>query len=421
MTYFTIRGGKPLAGEISINGAKNHVLKVLPASLLCRGTVTLTNVPAIEDVFRARELLGAVGSVIQERGPHELVVCSPERIKTAELPRTIAEQFRASLLFVGPILARNGRVRFPYPGGCVIGRRPIDLFLEGWRAMGVRISESKAGFDLRASRLRGIDYTFRIVSHTGTEGLLLTAVLATGKTVLRNAALEPEIVALARFLNSCGARIQGAGTPTLTIEGTGGTLLSGGSCVIIPDRLETGSFAILAGLLGSDVRITNCDPSHIESLIAHLHKAGVFIEQGVNWLHVRKAKKLMPVSLRTHEYPGFATDHQAPFTVLLTQAHGASLVFETVFEGRLSYVEDLNRMGAHITQCDLHRALVFGPTPLGARNLESPDLRAGIAFVIAALIAKGVSRIGNAYQIDRGYEKLDERLRTIGADITRED
>ena len=420
MSRFIIRGGHTLSGEISVRGAKNHATKMFPASLLCKDAVTLTQVPFIEDVARMRDLLSSIGYKTSHVKSGSLRIIPATHSLAAELPRSIAERIRPSILFAGPLLARGGRVRFPHPGGCVIGRRPIDVFLDGWRAMGAGIRENSAGFDIRARELRGIDYTFRFVSHTGTEGLMMTAVLAKGRTLLRNAALEPEVVALAKFLNSCGARIQGAGTPVVSIEGTGGKLLAGGTCRIMPDRLEAGSFAILAALLGKDVRITHCVPSHMEVLIAHLRSAGVDIQQGKDWLSITRPAKLLPVNVRTHEYPGFATDYQAPFTVLLTQAHGHSMVFETLFEGRLAYLEDLNRMGAHITQCDLHRAIVYGPAKLRSRDFESPDLRAGMAFVIAALVARVVSRIGNIYQIDRGYEKLDERLRALGADIIRE-
>ncbi len=418
---FIIRGGKTLSGEISVRGAKNHATKMFPAALLCKEPVLLTNVPAIEDVARMRDLLSFIGYETADIKSRSLRIIPAARSLAMELPRSIAERIRPSILFAGPLLARAGRAQFPHPGGCVIGRRPIDIFLDGWRAMGAAIRENSAGFDIRAKELRGIDYTFRLVSHTGTEGLMMTAVLAKGRTVLRNAALEPEVIALAKFLNACGARIQGAGTPLITIEGTGGKLLKGGACQILPDRLEAGSFAILAALLGKSVKITHCDPSHIEVLLSHLRSTGARIEQGANWLSITRAAKLLPVNVRTHEYPGFATDYQAPFIILLTQAHGQSMVFETLFEGRLAYLEDLNRMGARIIQCDLHRAIVSGPATLRSRNFESPDLRAGMAFVIAALAARGTSRISNVYQIDRGYEKLDERLRILGADIQRVD
>ena len=420
MSQFIIQGGKLLTGEIAVHGAKNHATKILPASLLFKDAITLMRVPHVEDTLRLRELLEAVGCKTEEKTAGTLRITPVTHIATHELPRSIAERIRTSVLFVGPLLARTGRAQFPHPGGCVIGKRPIDMFLDGWRAMGAKIKENTAGFDIQAKELHGIEYTFRSISHTATEGLMITAVLVKGKTTLRNAAREPEVTALAEFLNSAGAVIRGAGTSTITIQGNNRNLLKGITASIIPDRLEAGSFAILAALLGNHVRITQCEPQHLEVLLAHLRAAGASIEEGTDWISVSRARRLLPINIHTHEYPGSATDYQAPFTVLLTQAHGQAMVFETIFEGRLAYLEDLNRMGARITQCDLHRAIVFGPSKLRGRNLESPDLRAGIAFVIAALVARGASRIGNVYQIDRGYEKLDERLRGIGADITRE-
>ena len=410
-----------LSGSIPVRGAKNHALKLFPASILFAAPVTLSHVPEIEDVFCAGALLEKIGFTVTKRENRTYIISPPHPgVLSSLLEEKIADRIRASILFVGPLLARTGHARFPFPGGCVIGRRPIDLFLDGWKAMGARVRETGTTFDIRASVLHGADITFRVVSHTATESLMMTAVLAKGQTVLRNAALEPEVAALAEFLNKSGARIRGAGTSTIHIEGTGGKLLTKGACRVMPDRIETGGFLILGALLGKKLRVIDCEPEHVSALLEHLRLAGVSVKRGADWLEVSKPAKLTAVSMRTREYPGFATDHQAPFVVLLTQAEGQAMVFESVFEGRLAYLADLNRMGANIVQCDLHRALTFGPTPLRGRAVESPDLRAGMAFVIAALVAQGTSQIGNIYQIDRGYEKLDERLRAVGADIIRE-
>jgi len=419
MARFIIKGGRALKGEIHIRGNKNHALKVFPASLLFSSPVVIKNVPQIEDVFRSYDLLRGLGCDVKEVRGRSITITPPTQIEKRELHYDIAKRIRASILFVGPLLARAKKVRFPYPGGCVIGKRPIDLFLDGWRAMGASVRKFSDGLELTVRALHGTDYTFRKVSHTGTEGLMLTAVLAQGRTTLRNAALEPEVVALANFLNAGGARIRGAGTPTIVIEGTRGQLLRGAGCTIMPDRGEAGSMLILGSLLGQDMYIKNCVPEHLAILLAHLRFAGVHIEEGKDWLRVRRPKRISPVDVKTREYPGFATDHQAPFTVFLTQARGQSFVFETLFDGRLQYVEDLNRMGANIVPCDQHRVLVSGPTPLRGREMESLDLRAGLAFVIAALVARGTSYIENVYQIDRGYERIDERLRALGAHIKR--
>ncbi|MEK7481093.1 MAG: UDP-N-acetylglucosamine 1-carboxyvinyltransferase [Patescibacteria group bacterium] len=418
MAQFVIQGGKTLQGTIAVRGSKNHATKVFPASLLFETSFVVANTPLIEDIFRGHDLLRDLGFKVTSKDERSFEV-TPGALKKNELTRDIAERIRTSILFVGPLLARRKKVFFPHPGGCVIGKRPIDLFLDGWQAMGARIKQTPTGYAMTAQTLRGIDYTFRKPSHTATESLMMTAVLVKGRTVLRNAACEIEIVALADFLNKSGSRISGAGTPTITIEGTGGTLLKGTECTIIPDRLDAGTLAILGALAGNNMRITHCNPDHLSVLIAHLRAVGARIQQGEDWIAVSKAKTLKPLDIKTKEYPGFVTDYQAPFTVLLTQAQGQSLVFETIFEGRLNYIEDLNRMGANIIPCDPHRVIVIGPTPLHGRQVESPDLRAGLAFVIAGLIAKGESRIGNVYQIDRGYEKIDERLRKLGADIRR--
>lgn len=419
---FLIRGGKKLSGEIAVKGAKNAALKAMAAALLFENPVVLENMPLIEDVSRAGELLGGLGASIKKRGEGAIEI-DPRGAVQSELEQEIAKRLRASVVVVGPLLARGGKASFPYPGGCVIGRRPIDVFLDGWRAMGATIKMEKGnGFCVEAGKLRGADYTFRVVSVTGTETLMMTAALAEGRTVLRNAALEPEIPALARFLNSSGARIRGAGTPTIEIEGTAGKLLRAAEAFrMIPDRIEAGSFLILGAALapGDGLRISGCNPEHLTAVLAALRDAGARPEIGKDWVTVRRPEKLRAVNIQTREYPGFPTDLQAPFAVLMTQAEGESIIFETIFENRFGYAEDLKRMGANIFFADQHRIVVKGPTVLRGREIESPDLRAGLAFVAAALLAEGESKISNVYQIDRGYEKIDERLRKLGADIER--
>ena len=415
---FLVRGGKKLSGEIDVMGAKNSVLKAMAASVLFDGVVNITNVPLIEDVFRMRELLSDIGAEVREE--KRKLSISTDKLRGDTLKKSVSERLRASIVLAGPILARQGKVFFPYPGGCVIGKRPIDVFLDGWRAMGAHIKETSEGFEIKAKKLRGTDYFFRVVSVTGTETLIMTAALAEGKTVLRNAALEPEVSALADFLNRAGVKIRGAGTPTIEIDGTGGRLLKATEPFrVMPDRIEAGSFLILGAVLGKGIRINHCNPEHIMALISALHDAGVEVKIGEDWVETKKPDRFSPVNIKTREYPGFPTDLQAPFAVLLTQAQGESIIFESIFEGRLGYVEELKRMGAKIVPCDPHRVIIAGPTELQGREIETPDLRAGLAFVIAALLAKGKSVIGNVYQIDRGYERIDERLRRLGADIER--
>ncbi len=418
---FLIRGGKKLLGEIEVMGAKNAVLKAMAASLLFANQITIENVPQIEDVERMCELLMDLGAAIKKPDVRTVVIdCGG--VKEADLKTDIAKKLRASIVLAGPLLARSGRVAFPYPGGCVIGKRPIDVFLDGWSAMGAKVGNGRNAFEISAKKLRGADFIFRIASVTGTETLMMTAVLAHGKTILRNAACEPEIPALADFLNDSGAKIRGAGTSVIEIDGTGGRLLRARKPFrVIPDRIEAGSFLILGAALGKKVRVTNCNPEHLSALIIQLKDAGVDLKIGKNWVEVQKPNHLKAVDVKTKEYPGFPTDLQAPYAVLMTQAEGESMIFETIFEGRLGYAEDLRRMGANIVLCDPHRILIKGPTLLRGREMETPDLRAGLAFIIAALLAKGESIIGSVYQIDRGYEKIDERLRKLGAEIERVD
>ncbi len=408
-----------LEGEIEVHGGKNSVLKALPASLLFAGPVGFDNVPRIEDVFRMNELLTELGAKVSKKGKR-LFEVDPRTLKGTSLKKELAKSIRVSVVLAGPLLARAKRAAFPHPGGDVIGKRPIDIFLEGWRAFGAKIRANKEGYEISAKKIKGADFTFRQPSVTATETLMLTAVLAKGRTILRNAALEPEIPALAEFLNSSGAAIKGAGTPTMEIVGTDGRLLRAKKPFrIIPDRIDAGSFLILGALLGKKIKIKNCEPKHLETPIAVLESCGAKIKRGPNWLSVSRPRHLKSRDLKTKEYPGFATDLQAPYTVLMTQAGGQSLIHETVFEGRLNYIEELNKMGASITPCDPHRILVFGPTPLKGREIAAPDIRAGLAFLMAALCAKGESRIKNVYQIDRGYEKIEERLAKIGAEIKR--
>ncbi len=419
-------GKKTLRGSIPVRGAKNAALKMLSASPLFSGDVTYERVPDIEDIRRLLDLLlraGITNTVTKKKKQTaaSLTLSVPRTVRSI-LDREIAKRLRASIVLTGPILARTGKVSFPHPGGCVIGERPIDLFLEGYQSMGAKIRVERGMYVITApkSGLRGTTLFFRTPSVTGTETFLMTAVLAKGKTVIENAAMEPEIVALAEWLNDCGADISGAGTPTITVSG-GGLLVARQKGVIIPDRIEAGSFLILGALAGKDVRVTECEPIHLTALVSSLRHAGVTcdVDDVKKEIRVKAPSAPRAVSVKTHEYPGFPTDLQAPMTIFLTQAKGESLVFETIFEGRLSYVDSLVRMGADIKTMDPHRVLITGPTPLRGKLLESPDLRAGLAYLIAAIIAKGDSVIHQVYNIDRGYEEVEKRLSAIGVNIRR--
>lgn len=418
MSKFVIQGGKPLKGKIEVNGAKNSALKIIPASLLSSEEISITNLPDIKDINNSLQLAQELGAKIEKTGKKKIKI-NPSQIKKSEISPSMANKFRASIMFAGPLLARFGEVKFPHPGGCVIGAggRPIDIFMEGFRALGAEIKEKEGFYHLKSRGLTGNSYFFPKVSVTATESLMMTAVLAQGTTVLKNCAMEPEIEHLAQYLNKQGAQIEGAGTAIIKIKGV--KKIKGGEFNIIPDRIEAGSFAIMAAATDSELIIKNCCPEHIEILLTIFQKIGINFNRGKDWIEIKKGGKINPYSIKTHEYPGFPTDLQSPYTVLMTQAQGISMIHETIYDRRLLYVDMLSQMGADIIMCDPHRVVVNGPTPLKGKKLESPDLRAGIALIIAALAAQGKTEIGNIYQIDRGYEKIDERLRKIGADIKR--
>ncbi|MFA5420748.1 MAG: UDP-N-acetylglucosamine 1-carboxyvinyltransferase [Patescibacteria group bacterium] len=417
MSKFIIKGQRPLSGEIEVKGAKNLALKVIPASILSEEPMIISNLPKIEDIDKSLELIKELGFKVENRGSELIIETS--HVKTFELSDKLADKFRTSIMFVGPLLARFKKVKFPHPGGCVIGAggRPIDLFLDGFSAMGASIKASGKYYYIEAKKLKGAKFFFPKVSVTGTESLMMTACLAEGVTVLENCAMEPEVKYLADYLNRNGAKIKGAGTSTITIEGV--KKIGAGKIKIMPDRIEAGSFAILAAATNSELTIKNCNPEHVSVLLAIFKRIGVNFEIGDDFLKIKKSKDILAYSIQTHEYPGFPTDLQSPYTVLMTQAKGVSLIHETIYDRRLIWTDMLSQMGANIITCDPHRVVVSGPSKLYGKRLISPDIRAGIGLVIAALIAKGKTEIDNIYQIDRGYERIDERLRELGADIIR--
>jgi UDP-N-acetylglucosamine 1-carboxyvinyltransferase len=401
-----------------VSGAKNAALPFIASALVLDAPLVIERVPAIEDVRRMLEIASAIGVRVQDDG-NGSVTLDGRSGTTAELPSEITAKLRASLMFLGPLLARFGTATLPQPGGCAIGRRPIDLFLDGFRAFGFEAVEEQAQtrFHGRAHAAR---YVFPFVSVSGTETLLLLAVRTPGVSVLENVALEPEVTDLARFLAASGAQITGIGTPTLTI--TGVNRIAGGRTVCIPDRIETVAFAALVAACGGDLEITGCDPAHVAVPLRVLTAMGaeVAADSAAGTIRIHATPPLHAVAIRTHEYPGLATDAQPPLTVALTQAQGVALVHETIYEGRLFFVDKLNKMGASIILCDPHRCIVEGPRRLHGTTLESPDIRAGIALLIAAACAEGKSTIENVYQIDRGFERIEERLRAIGVHIQRE-
>ena len=419
-----LAGKKTLEGEIAIVGAKNAALKAIAASVLFNTPLRLTNVPHIEDVSRILDMLTQMGgsAILAE---HQVKI-DASCLTTTMLTPEIAMRIRASVVLTGPILARYGRVQFPHPGGDVIGERPIDLFIEGYLKMGAKVTRKGIMYDIKAPKggLRGAEIFFRNISVTGTESFIMAAILAKGTTVIRNAAMEPEIIWLADILNKSGAHISGAGTPIITVRGSKLLSQTKGAFRVIPDRIEAGSFIILGALAAKKLTVRGIIPEHLESLIELLEYTGTKLVRGKDYITISQSKTktpklLRPVSMRTHEYPGFPTDLQSPMMIYLTQIAGESFVFETIFEGRLNYTESLNRMGANITMMDPHRVLVKGASQLKGSVLESPDIRAGLAFVIAGAIASGTSEIHNVYHIDRGYEDIEKRLCGIGLDIVR--
>lgn len=426
-------GKKTLKGKVSINGAKNAVLKAMSASVLFNGPIVLENVPNTEDVKTMQKILEKLGAKIswlENSDAGGRLQIDPSQIHTTDIDVEMAQSMRASVVLTGPILSRFGKVSFPAPGGCVIGSRPIDLFVKAYEKMGAKTVVGKDSYNIVTNNkesLKGETIFFDIQTVGGTETLMMAAVLANGKTVLKNCAMEPEIVSVAEWLNSCGANIVGAGTTTIEINGTSGKLLSAKHIYkTIPDRIEAGSFIILGAVCGEDIYIERCEPKHMEALVNLLKDSGVNIGIGKDYVRVQNNKdsnSFKAFNVRTHEYPGFPTDLQAQIVTMLTQAQGESIVFETIFEGRFKYTEDLQKMGANITVMNPREVIIKGKTDLKLvhenEELRAHDIRAGFAIVVAALLSKGQSKITNIHLIDRGYEKLENRLTNIGAEIKR--
>lgn len=418
-------GKKNLKGELVVHGAKNAALPAFASAIIFRDTVAFENVPYIEDIRSMKELIENLGGETERTGVAGWKI-NATALKKTELEEKLAKHMRASIVLTGPLLGRYGEVSFPHPGGCVLGERPLDMFLEAFQKMGATLTQNSDTYKLstKGKKLRGASVFLHVPSHTATETVMMAAVLAEGKTLIKNAAMEPEIKNLAEFLVSCGARITGAGTPTIEIEGNGLLTCGKKTYKTIPDRIEAGSFLILAALAGENLTVANCEPSHLESLTHSLTAAGVPLKISKNSITVTalagaKNADFKSVNVKTHEYPGFPTDLQAPMTVFLTQVTGESNVFETIFDGRLNYADDLIKMGAELNVWSKHTMTVKGPTILKGRELDGPDIRAGLAYVLAAIVAKGRSVINNVHYIDRGYERIESRLRSVGVDIER--
>ncbi len=414
MDKLRVSGGQRLSGRVAIAGAKNAALPALAACLLTDQPVRLTNLPDVRDVrtmLRVLEQLGADATPID--GGMELTV---GKLASHEAPYDLVRTMRASVLVLGPILARAGRARVSLPGGCAIGERPINLHIDGLARMGAEIEIDRGYVEARADRLHGAEIAFPHKTVTGTENLMMAAALAEGTTVLRNAALEPEIVDLADLLNAMGAQVRGAGTDVIEIEGR--DRLGGAEHRVIPDRIETGTYLIAAALIGDGVELTGCRPDHIEPILAQLRAAGVGIEVHGDVLKVTAGGPLTARDLRTEPHPGFPTDMQAQYVVLMTQAQGTAVISETVFEHRFMHIAELLRMGADI-RIDGHTAVVVGPRALTGAQVMATDLRASACLVLAALVAKGTTTIHRIYHLDRGYEAIETKLGALGAAVER--
>jgi len=414
-----VKGGNRLVGAVKTSGAKNAVLPIIAASILGTTPSHLDEVPMLEDVHTISEVLKCLGLAVE---------CSPEKnvldidsteITSYEAPYELVRTMRASFLVMGPLLARIGKARISMPGGCAIGARPIDIHLKGFEALGVKIEQGHGYIEASAPEgLKGTSIYFDFPSVGATENIMMAASLAEGTTILENAAEEPEIVDLANYLNKMGAKIRGAGTDTIRIEGV--EKLHGADYTIIPDRIEAGTYMIAAAMTGGDIVVENVLPEHQKPLIAKLREAGAVVEEDIDKVRVIGKNPLKAVSIKTLPYPGFPTDMQAQMMAMMVIAEGRSKVTETVFENRFMHVVELNRMGAQIST-EGRSAVIDGPCKLTGCDVRATDLRAGAAMILAGLVAEGTTRIGDLHHIDRGYENIVAKLKNLGADIERVD
>jgi UDP-N-acetylglucosamine 1-carboxyvinyltransferase len=415
---FVVRGGNPLLGTIRVSGAKNAALPAMAAALLTEEPVILENIPQVQDIETTRKLLAAMGAEVElgyGRAHHRTTICCRDLI-APEASYELVKTMRASTLVLGPLVARTGRARVSLPGGCAIGARPIDLHIKGLEKLGATIEHEHGYVLAHAERLRGGEIFFDKITVTGTEDLLMAACLAEGETILQNCAREPEVADLAALLNKMGAKIEGAGTATIRVQGV--EKLHGARHRIIPDRIEAGTFVIAAALTGGDLNVAGCEPRHFQALLQKLEEVGVKIVPAVDAVRVIGNGELKASDIVTEEYPGFPTDMQAQYMALATQANGTSLITENIVENRFMHTQELVRMGADI-KVEGRRATVRGKTPLSAAAVQASDLRASASLVLAALVADGETIIDRVYHIDRGYERIEEKLRGVGAQMRR--
>ncbi len=416
MERFRIRGGRPLRGEAEASGSKNASLPILAAAILADGVSHARRVPDLRDTNTILALLGEFGVETREESPGSISL-DATNITGGVAPYELVQAMRASIMVLGPLLARFGSARVSLPGGCAIGARPIDQHLKGLRAMGAEIEIEQGYIEARARKLTGARISFDLTTVTGTKNLMMAASLAKGVTVLENAALEPEVVAVADLLNQMGAKVSGAGTPVIEIEGVDS--LAGYDAAVPADRIEVGTLMIAAAITGGDLRITDCEPEQVHALALKLSEAGLEVSEGADWIHVRGDGSVRPVNVKTAPYPGFPTDLQAQFMALMTLAGGTCVLTETIFENRFMHAAELARMNARI-HIDGRTAHIEGVAHLAGASVTATDLRASASLVLAGLAASGETIVRNVYHIDRGYQRLEERLRELGADIRRE-
>ncbi|WP_078578922.1 UDP-N-acetylglucosamine 1-carboxyvinyltransferase [Salipaludibacillus agaradhaerens] len=415
MEKLLIEGGHELKGTVQVSGAKNSAVALIPAAILADSTVTIDNLPNISDVETLAYLLEEIGGTTKLDG--DTLVIHPEKMFSMPLPNGRVKQLRASYYMMGAMLGKFNKAVIGLPGGCNLGPRPIDQHIKGFEALGAKVTNEQGAIYLQAEQLTGARIYLDVVSVGATINIMLAAVKAKGKTVIENAAKEPEIIDVATLLSNMGANIKGAGTNVIRIEGV--DELHGCRHSIIPDRIEAGTYMIVAAAMGKGVKVDNVIPLHLESLSSKLREMGILVEDGDDFIYIENRKSLSPIDVKTLVYPGFATDLQQPFTSLLTKVKGASIVTDTIYNARFKHIDELRRMGAKI-KVEGRSALVNGGTPLQGAKVRASDLRAGAALVVAGLMAEGVTEITGVNHIDRGYAALEEKLIGLGANIWRE-
>ena len=412
MSKFIIQGGKKLEGEVRISGSKNAALPIIAATVLVKGKTTLYNVPNIQDVQTMFQIIKDIGGKVTRK--NNKVIIDTSKIHTYEIPENLMRKMRSSVILAGAIIGKYNKANFSYPGGCEIGSRPIDLHLKGFEKLGINIKEEYGEIICDSEKIKGTQIHLDFPSVGATENIILAACLAEGTTILTNAAKEPEIEDLVKFLNKAGAKIKGAGTDRIEIAGV--KKLTEISYDIMPDRIEAGTYLVAGAITGGNVRITNANPMHIEPILNKLEEANCILEIGKDYVQIKAPRRIKSVDIKTMPYPGFPTDMQSIFGALLSTAKGTSIITENIFENRYKYVQELNRMGARIN-VEGRTAIIKGTKRIQGANVVASDLRGGVALIIEALAAKGVTQVDNVHYILRGYDNIEEKLKKLGAKI----